>query len=38
MNKELYQYLFTLLSKGEKMSQREREHFAFLSLLMDSEK
>ncbi len=38
MNKELYRYLFTLLSKGEKMTAREREHFAFLSNLMDSEK
>jgi hypothetical protein len=38
MNKELYQYLFALLSKGERMSEREREYFAFLRALMDSEK
>ena len=38
MNKELYRYLFTLLSKGEKMTERESEHLAFLLSLMDSEK
>jgi hypothetical protein len=38
MNKELYQYLLDLISKGEKMTQREREHFAFINALMDSEK
>jgi hypothetical protein len=38
MNRELYQYFFTLLSKGEQMSAREREHFVFLNALMDSEK
>jgi len=38
MNRMLYQYLLDLISKGEKMTQREREHFAFLSNLMDSEK
>tara|TARA_R110000822_G_scaffold199403_1_gene337192 strand:- start:561 stop:677 length:117 start_codon:yes stop_codon:yes gene_type:complete len=38
MNKELYQYLFDLLAKGETMTQREREHVAFLQSLMDSER
>jgi len=38
MNRELYQYLFTLLAKGEEMTQSEREHFAFLQSLMDSER
>ena len=38
MNTALYQYLFTLLAKGKKMTQRESEHLAFLLSLMDSEK
>jgi hypothetical protein len=38
MNKELFQYLFTLLAKGQKMTQRDREHLAFLLSLMDAEK
>jgi len=38
MNKELFQYLFELLAKGDATTQRDREHLAFLRALMDSEK
>ena len=38
MNHTLYQYLLDLIAKGEFMTQREREHLAFLSALLDSEK
>jgi hypothetical protein len=38
MNKELFQYLFKLIAKGDATTQREREHLAFLLSLMDAEK
>ena len=38
MNKALYQYILDLIAKGNAMTQREREHLAFLSALMDSER
>ena len=38
MNKALYQYLLDLIAKGEAVTQREREHVAFLESLMDSER
>jgi hypothetical protein len=38
MNKALFQYLFELLARGEKMTAREREHLDFICTLMDSEK
>jgi len=38
MNKELFQYLFELIAKGDATTQTEREHLAFLCALMDSEK
>ena len=38
MNKTLFQYLLDLIAKGNAMTQREREHAAFLRALMDSER
>ena len=37
MNHTLYQYLLDLIAKGNALTQREREHVAFLQSLMDSE-
>jgi len=37
MNKELYQYVFTLLALGEKLTPRQRLHLEFLTAIMAEE-